>query len=192
MKVAKNKPKRPFITAISARKGGVGKTSLSLSLALHSVARGLRVLFVDVDVDQADGYWTLVGAEPDSGRVEAAHGMDVVWIVDPSEMPPMNDYDIVIVDGRPSVVISAMLGSIADMIIIPSEGGVRAEFNAKKYLDSLREHQGFQGEAVLIRNNIRGEKTGMWDVPYVPTLAPFLPEAAIQALSALVEKEMER
>src|SRR5437762_3551721 len=125
METGQMTPKRPFILAISARKGGVGKTSLSLALALHFVAKGRRVLFVDVDVDQADGYWTLIGAEPDSGCVRDAHGMDVLWVVDPSELLSLDQYDVVIIDGRPSVVIGAFVASIAHMVIIPTEGGTR-------------------------------------------------------------------
>lgn len=62
--------------ACASGKGGVGKTSIAAGLASVFAARGLRVLFVDVD-SQANGSWAL-GAElrPTGGAADLIIGKD--------------------------------------------------------------------------------------------------------------------
>lgn len=62
--------------AITGGKGGVGKSSLALNLALACVERGARTLMVDGDLGMAD-LNLLVGVAPEHSVLDALGGMPV-------------------------------------------------------------------------------------------------------------------
>jgi len=83
---------KKMIITVGATKGGVGKTTLAIQLALHAVQRGMRVMLIDADVQasastalddvQHDRLTVVRHAKQDSGvraqRESASH--DVVII----------------------------------------------------------------------------------------------------------------
>jgi len=62
--------------AVTGGKGGVGKSSLALNLALARVERGSRTLMVDADLGMAD-LNLLVGVAPSHSMLDALGGMPI-------------------------------------------------------------------------------------------------------------------
>ena len=50
---------------VTGRKGGIGKTTLSINVARGIAARGARVLLLDLDAQRVGASW-LIGADVDS------------------------------------------------------------------------------------------------------------------------------
>jgi chromosome partitioning protein len=107
--------------ALLAQKGGAGKTTLALHLAVIAQSAGLRTLLVDCDPQRsAVGWWRaregdtpqLVAAAPDRLRAikEAAQGDGV---------------DLIVVDTRPSVERdTAEVARAADFSLIPTRPSI--------------------------------------------------------------------
>src|SRR3954462_11856777 len=104
------------ILALLAQKGGAGKTTLALHLAVIAQERGLRTLLVDCDPQRsAAGWWRareattpeLVEATPDKLR-------DVV------SAATLDGVELVVVDTRPSVERdTTLVARIANFALIP-------------------------------------------------------------------------
>ena len=88
-----------MIIGVLSQKGGVGKTTLSLNLASHYVATGLRVLLVDADPQGSALTW--------SSARSVTPLFPVVGMAKPTlhkDLPSIAaDYDVTIIDGAPRV-----------------------------------------------------------------------------------------
>jgi hypothetical protein len=112
---------------ITARKGGVGKTTLACLLAyLAAVRHRRRTLLVDMDVDQADSStWMLRGQVKrdalESGVVYPTKYpyLSVVWVTELGEIPSLSEYAVVVIDGRPSGSVAGAVLGLSDVVIIP-------------------------------------------------------------------------
>ena len=105
-----------MIISLLNQKGGVGKTTLAVNLAMGLAITGKRVMLVDADPQGSSLTW--------SGNREGDGPFPVVGIPKPTlhkELPKLADnYDFIIVDGPPrvyDVTRSAILAS--DLILIP-------------------------------------------------------------------------
>lgn len=105
-----------MIISLLNQKGGVGKTTLAVNLAMGLAIAGNRVMLMDADPQGSSLTW--------SGNREGEAPFPVVGIPKPTlhkELPKLvNNYDFIIVDGPPrvyDVTRSAILAS--DLIIIP-------------------------------------------------------------------------
>lgn len=107
---------------ITNLKGGVGKTTLSINLAVCFAHMGYKVCIVDTDTNQNSLQW--YGA-----REEALPQVLVVGTTDPKALTKAVDklhdqHDIVIMDGTPNLSemnTRVMMGS--DLLIIPTRPG---------------------------------------------------------------------
>jgi chromosome partitioning protein len=105
-----------MIISLLNQKGGVGKTTLAVNLAMGLSERDNRVMLIDADPQGSSLTW--------SGNREGEAPFPVVGIPKPTlhkELPKLvNNYDFIIVDGPPrvyDVTRSAILAS--DLILIP-------------------------------------------------------------------------
>ena len=105
-----------MIISLLNQKGGVGKTTLAVNLAMGLALSGKRVMLMDADPQGSSLTW--------SGNREGEGPFPVVGIPKPTlhkELPKLADnYDFIIVDGPPrvyDVTRSAILAS--DLILIP-------------------------------------------------------------------------
>lgn len=105
-----------MIISLLNQKGGVGKTTLAVNLAMGLALNGNRVMLMDADPQGSSLTW--------SGNREGEAPFPVVGIPKPTlhkELPKLaNNYDFIIVDGPPrvyDVTRSAILAS--DLILIP-------------------------------------------------------------------------
>ncbi len=106
-----------MIIACAGQKGGVGKTTTAISIAVEAQERGLRVLLVDGDPQGTVRVWHGVAQE-------SGHTAPMVMLFGETmhkELPPIaRDFDLVLVDCPPAIAEvqrSALL--VADTVILP-------------------------------------------------------------------------
>lgn len=105
--------------AVAGQKGGVGKTTLSTTVAAEWVKRGLRVLLVDADPQASARTWGDVSAEAgNSAPTIVAMGPGLHR---PDQLPAMLDgFDVTIIDCPPAngqVQRAALM--VADLVLLP-------------------------------------------------------------------------
>lgn len=108
--------------ALANLKGGVGKSTLSVNLAVCLAHQSHSVVIVDTDVNRNSQQWY-------AARDEGLPQVDAVGMAEPQAVNKVVDslnkkYDYVILDGTPS--IGAMTSTIilaCDLLIIPIKAG---------------------------------------------------------------------
>lgn len=106
------------VYAVVSQKGGVGKTSLSVSLAISYASEGLKVLLADMDSAQKSA------CEWYESRVQQLENLRVLPFKSVKELAAAvaaNKYDVVIADGAPHAsAMTLELAEVADKVIIPT------------------------------------------------------------------------
>jgi chromosome partitioning protein len=106
--------------AVLARKGGVGKTTLALHLAVIAVESGLRVLLVDTDPQRSAAHWWRTRSAEAPQLAEA----DVSRLADLLTAAEADGIDLVIVDSRPSLERDTVeVARHAGFVVIPCRPG---------------------------------------------------------------------
>lgn len=106
------------IITIAGQKGGAGKTTIAVHLAVAAAATGLRVAIVDADPQGSASAWA--SARPASASpipVAPLIGRDVLGGIDAARA---DGFDLVIVDTPPhaSAAAAPALG-VADVVLVP-------------------------------------------------------------------------
>ena len=109
------------VLGLLSRKGGSGKTTLAVHLAVAAQASGRRVLLVDLDPQgSAAAWWRARTAE--TPELEAAT---------PDRLPALLDaarkagVDLVVVDTRPSVEAdAAQVAALSDFVLVPTRPAI--------------------------------------------------------------------
>ena len=107
---------------ITNLKGGVGKTTISINLAVCFAHMGYRVCIVDTDTNQSSLKW--YGARDENLPQVLAVGATDAKALNKAVDKLHNDHDIIIIDGTPS--LSEMTTRIilaSDLLIIPIRPG---------------------------------------------------------------------
>ena len=104
-----------------AQKGGTGKTTLGVHLAVQAVADGLRVLLVDIDPQANATMWwrRRTAAEPALLQSEGEALADLL------DKAARTGYDLAVVDTAPhSSEESALCARICDRVYIPTRPAI--------------------------------------------------------------------
>ena len=124
--------------AFLARKGGAGKTTLAVHLAVAAVQAGRRVLLVDADPQGSAAGWWRARTAPAPELVECEAG-EVEQVVAAARQDRV---DLVVVDTRPSVEAdAAAVARVADLVLIPTRPSIldlRAIGATVELIQSLR------------------------------------------------------
>ena len=122
--------------AVMSQKGGAGKTTLVVHLAVEAHRRGIRVEIIDTDPQQSAGVWSRArgGESP------------IVTHVQPTRLGPALDQrasagvELVIVDTAPHAGPDAVdVAKLASRVLIPVRPGVFDLAAARQTIEIVRE-----------------------------------------------------
>lgn len=153
-----------MIIAITNLKGGSGKTTISVNLAVTLTQRGKSVCILDTDVQQRSSMkWA--GDRDASLAHISVYGVEESQII--KEAAKLNkEYDIVVLDGSPQLADladSTMLAS--DIVIIPIKPSILDFRSTEEFIlryrriKSLKESQGFRSNAYFVINDVKSMHT---------------------------------
>jgi len=150
-----------LIISILNQKGGVGKTTLSISLAAALAWRKQRVLLVDADPQGSALDWVAVRGEKDTPFAAVGIPKPILHV----ELPKMvKNYDTVIIDGPPrvyDVARSAVNASDAVLIpVLPSQFDVWAAEETVKLLEECATYKKNLKAAFVINRKIANTAIG--------------------------------
>jgi chromosome partitioning protein len=150
-----------LIISVLNQKGGVGKTTLSISLAAALAWRKLRVLLVDADPQGSALDWVAVRGEKDTPFAAVGIPKPILHV----EMPKMaKNYDAIVIDGPPriyDVARSAVNASNAVLIpVLPSQFDVWAAEETVKLLEECATYNKHLKAAFVINRKITNTAIG--------------------------------
>jgi chromosome partitioning protein len=104
-----------------SRKGGSGKSTLSIHLAVAAHAAGLRVLIVDLDPQGSSASWWQARSAPTPELEQTTPDKLEGLLVSAAKA----GVDLAIIDTRPSVEADAVqVAALSDLVVIPSRPAI--------------------------------------------------------------------
>lgn len=133
------------IIAIMSLKGGAGKTTISVHLAVAAAQRGLRVLLLDTDHQQLSCVTWANARDVETPRVI---GVEPHRLAGALEAARQDGFELVLIDTAPHAGPDAVdVSRLADRILIPVRPSVFDLAAANATLDVVR---GAPGRAMLV------------------------------------------
>lgn len=134
------------ILGLLSRKGGVGKTTIAVHLAVLAQQAGRRTLIIDLDPQRsAAGWWR--AREADTPQLVEA---DPGGLVDVLDAAREDGVDLVVIDTRPSVEADAVhVATLADLLIIPTRPAI---LDLRAILGTLDIVKGATRRALIVLN----------------------------------------
>lgn len=149
-----------MIISVINQKGGVGKTTLAISLAAAFAGRKLRVILVDADPQGSALDWVAV-----RGKDTPFAAVGIPKPILHLELPKLaKDYDMMVIDGPPriyEVARSAVMASDAVLIpVLPSQFDVWAAEESVKLLEECAVYKKDLKAAFVINRKIANTAIG--------------------------------
>ena len=110
-----------FVLALVCQKGGAGKTTMAIHLAVEGHRRGLRTLLIDVDTQaSAAKIMDRGGDDPPDVATEAAGRLERAI-----HAAEVEGYDLVLVDTAPQADrAAAQAARVADLVVAPVQPSI--------------------------------------------------------------------
>ena len=148
------------IIGIINQKGGVGKTTLSVNLAMGLKQTGDRVLLVDSDPQGSARDWHAVG----NGELLTVIGLDRPTL-DKDVKALKDNYDWIVIDGPPKLADMTIAAiRCSDVVLIPVQPSPYDIWATEDTIDLIKARQqvteGLPKSAVLISRQITNTKLG--------------------------------
>jgi chromosome partitioning protein len=105
--------------ALVCQKGGSGKTTLAVHLAVEAAANGLRTLLMDLDQQASAARW---GDRRQSGPIDVDVAVESAARLDAAlKVAQQDGYDLVVLDTAPHADQAALrVARAADLILVPA------------------------------------------------------------------------
>ena len=131
---------------VLSRKGGVGKTTLAIHMAVLANQAGLRTLLVDLDPQRSAASWWRARTAETPPLVETDPGS----LRDILEAASEDGVDLVVVDARPSLEADAAhVAALADIVMVPTRPAI---FDLRAILGTLDVVKGTKGRSLIVLN----------------------------------------
>ncbi len=135
------------IWAFESQKGGSGKTTTAVHMAICAARRGLRTAIVDIDVQRSASNWN--NSRPPGQRLDCVAGT-AAQLSSYLEKARTGGIELVIIDTAPhSNADSAIAAQLADLVLIPCRP---ARFDLDAVLSTLQIVRAANTPAVVIIN----------------------------------------
>lgn len=135
--------------ALLSQKGGSGKTTISLNLAIAATLKGKSVVIIDLDPQQSAARWSRLRTS-DAPLIMSGHGPNLVDLV---ERARGAGADLVIIDTAPkSENVALAAARIANLILIPCQP---SNLDLDAIADTVNIAALAQRPAVFVMNNCR-------------------------------------
>jgi chromosome partitioning protein len=134
------------VVGLLSRKGGVGKTTLAVHLAVLAQQAGQRTLLIDLDPQgSAAAWWRARDAE--TPALVETQPADLRGILDAART---DGVDLVVVDTRPSVEADvAHVAALSNLVLIPTRPAI---FDLRAILGTLDVVKGTARRSLLVLN----------------------------------------
>ena len=110
-----------FKVAIISQKGGAGKTTLAVNLAVEAERNNLSTLLIDLDPQSSSTEWADIRKE-DYPTVMSSHASRMLKLIEKAEV---NNADYAFIDTAPHSENSALeAAKVADIVLIPCRAGI--------------------------------------------------------------------
>jgi chromosome partitioning protein len=106
------------VIALISQKGGSGKTTISLNLAIAATLKGKSVVVIDLDPQQSAARWSRLRS-PDTPVILPGHGPNLADLIARARD---GGADLVIIDTAPkSESASLIAAKLSDLVLIPCQ-----------------------------------------------------------------------
>ena len=134
------------VVGLLSRKGGVGKTTLAVHLAVLAQRSGRQTLLIDLDPQRsAAGWWRVREAET-----------PLLLETGPEQLGDMltaaetDGVDLTVIDTRPSAEVDAVqVAKLSDLVLVPTRPGI---LDLRAILDTLDTAKGTARRAMVALN----------------------------------------
>jgi chromosome partitioning protein len=135
------------IWAIESQKGGSGKTTTAVHMAICAARRGLRTALIDIDIQRSASNWN--DSRPPEQRLDCVAGT-AAQLSNYIEKARAGGIELVIIDTAPhSNADGAIAAQLADLVLIPCRP---ARFDLDAVLSTLQIVRAANTPAVVIIN----------------------------------------
>jgi chromosome partitioning protein len=134
------------VIGLLSRKGGVGKTTLAVHLAVLAQQAGQRTLLIDLDPQRSAAAWWRA-REAETPALVETQPAELRGILDAARA---DGIDLVVVDTRPSVEADVgHVAALSDLVLIPTRPAI---FDLRAILGTLDVVKGTARRSLLVLN----------------------------------------